>query len=285
MRDKPDSLKEAVREKYAALARLFREQGKGSCCAPAGSAGGFCCAENYNTGEVAGLPPELLLASLGCGNPTALADLKEGEVVLDLGSGAGLDVLLSARRVGPRGKVYGLDMTDEMLALAEENRRKSGLTNVEFLKGDMENIPLPDNHVDVIISNCVINLAADKARVIREAFRVLKPGGRLAVSDMVWQREVPAWLRQNAEMWAGCVAGALTAEEYRRLLAEAGFTAIGLEVTRVFGLSDLPEGFLTEEMKKELLPYDGSLVSAFVRARKPPAAGEGGTGDRTGGPA
>lgn len=275
MRDKPDSLKEAVREKYAGLARLFREQGKGSCCAPAGSSGGFCCAENYNTEEVAGLPPELLLASLGCGNPTALADLKEGEVVLDLGSGAGLDVLLSARRVGPQGKVYGLDMTDEMLALAEENRRKSGLTNVEFLKGDMENIPLPDNHVDVIISNCVINLAADKARVIREAFRVLKPGGRLAVSDMVWLWEVPAWLRQNAEMWAGCVAGALTAEEYRRLLAEASFTEIELEVTRIFGLSDLPEGFLTEEMKRELLPYDGCLVSAFVRARKPPAAGEG----------
>lgn len=269
MQDKHDSLKKAVREKYAELARLAREQGKGSCCAPAGIAAGFCCAENYSAGEVAELPPELLAASLGCGNPTALADLKPGQVVLDLGSGAGLDVLLAARRVGPAGKVYGLDMIDEMLALARENQKKSGITNVEFIQGDMENIPLPDNHVDVVISNCVINLAADKARVIREAFRVLKPGGRLAVSDMVWQREVPAWLRQNAELWAGCVAGALTAEEYRHLLAEAGFAETGLEVTHVFSQSDLPEGFLTEEMKRELLPYAGFLVSAFVRARKP----------------
>ncbi len=276
MSDLSDSLKEAVREKYAGLARLAREQGKGSCCSPAGTAAGFCCAENYSAGEVAGLPPELLAASLGCGNPTALADLKQGQVVLDLGSGAGLDVLLAARRVGPAGKVYGLDMTEEMLALAREYQERSGATNVELIKGDMENIPLPDNHVDAVISNCVINLAADKAGVIREAFRVLKPGGRLAVSDMVWQREVPAWLRQNVELWTGCVAGALTAEEYRRLLAEAGFTDIGLEVTRVFSLSDLPEGFLTEEMKRELLPYAGSLVSTFVRARKPGSEGEGG---------
>ncbi|MBC7325067.1 MAG: arsenite methyltransferase, partial [Moorella sp. (in: Bacteria)] len=231
MHDRPDSLKKAVREKYAGLARLAREQGKGSCCAPAGTAAGFCCAENYTPGEVTGLPPELLAASLGCGNPTALADLKPGEVVLDLGSGAGLDVLLAARRVGPAGKVYGLDMTEEMLALAREHQKRSGVTNVEFIKGDMENIPLPDNHLDVVISNCVINLAADKAGVIREAFRVLKPGGRLAISDLVWQREVPFWLRQSAELWAGCVAGALTAEEYRRLLAEAGFTDTGLEVT------------------------------------------------------
>lgn len=280
MSNSSDSLKEAVREKYAGLARLARDGGKGSCCSPAGSAAGFCCAENYSAGEVAGLPPELLAASLGCGNPTALADLKPGEVVLDLGSGAGLDVLLAARRVGPAGKVYGLDMTDEMLALARENQKKSGITNVEFIKGDMENIPLPDNHVDVVISNCVINLAADKAKVIREVFRVLKPGGRLAVSDMVWQREVPAWLRQSAELWAGCVAGALTAEEYRRLLAAAGFTDTGLEVTRVFSQSDLPEGFLTEEMEKELLSYAGSLVSAFVRARKPGSEGGGGACSR-----
>ncbi|MEW6425328.1 MAG: arsenite methyltransferase [Bacillota bacterium] len=276
MNDQPDCLKEAVREKYAGLARLAREQGKGICCAPAGSTAGFCCAENYNAGEVAGLPPELLAASLGCGNPIALAGLQPGEAVLDLGSGAGLDVLLAARRVGPAGKVYGLDMTDEMLALAREHQKRSGLTNVEFIKGDMENIPLPENHVDVVISNCVINLAADKAGVIREAFRVLKPWGRLAISDMVWQREVPAWLRQNVELWAGCVAGALTAEEYRRLLAEAGFAEIGLEVTRVFSRADLPEGVLTEEMEKQLAPYAGSLVSAFVRARKP--GGEGGGG-------
>lgn len=268
MSDSSDSLKEAVREKYAELARLARDGGRGGCCTPTGVAAGFCCAENYNAGEVAGLPPDLPPASLGCGNPTALADLKPGQVILDLGSGAGLDVLLAARRVEPAGKVYGLDMTDEMLALAREHQKHSGVTNVEFIKGDMENIPLPDNHVDVVISNCVINLAADKARVIREAFRVLKPGGRLAVSDLVWQREVPAWLRQNAELWAGCVAGALTAEEYRHLLAEAGFAETGLEVTRVFSQSDLPEGFLTEEMKRELLPYAGSLVSAFVRALK-----------------
>lgn len=267
--DKPDSLKEAVREKYAGLARLARDGGKGGCCAPAGSATGFCCAENYYSGEIAGLPKELMAASLGCGNPIALADMRPGEVVLDLGSGAGLDVLLSARRVGPEGKAYGLDMTDEMLALAREYQRQSGFTNVEFLKGEMENIPLPDNHVDVVISNCVINLAADKARVLKEAYRVLKPGGRLAISDIVWRREVPAWLRQNIELWAGCVAGALTEDEYRRMLVEAGFNAVELEITRVFSQSDLPEGFLTDEMKKQLIPYAGSLVSAFVRAHKP----------------
>ncbi|MEW6446603.1 MAG: arsenite methyltransferase [Bacillota bacterium] len=277
MQDKSDSLKKAVREKYSGLARLVREQGKGSCCSPAGTAAGFCCAESYSAGEVTGLPPELLAASLGCGNPTALADLKPGQVVLDLGSGAGLDVLLAARRVGPAGKVYGLDMTDEMLALARENQKKSGITNVEFIKGDMENIPLPDNHLDVVISNCVINLAADKAKVIREAFRVLKPGGLLAVSDMVWQREVPAWLRQSAELWAACVAGAMTAEEYRHLLSEAGFAEIGLEVTRVFSQSDLPKGFWAEEIERELLPYAGSLVSTFVRAQKPLSEGEDGT--------
>ncbi|HHV61964.1 MAG TPA: arsenite methyltransferase [Firmicutes bacterium] len=260
-----DSLKEAVKGKYAAAARMVQSGKAGSCCTYEGCFG----ACNYTLEETAGLPRELLHASLGCGNPTALADLKKGEVVLDLGSGAGLDVLLSARRVGPKGKVYGLDMTDEMLALAEEYRRQSGLTNVEFLKGDMENIPLPDNRVDVIISNCVINLAADKARVLKEAFRVLKPGGRLAVSDMVLRREVPAVLRQNVELWAGCVAGALTETEYRRLLEEAGFIDVELKIIRVFDRSDLPEGFSSSEMEGEPASYSGSLASAFIRARKP----------------
>ncbi|MFZ5592474.1 MAG: arsenite methyltransferase [Bacillota bacterium] len=269
MGDKPDSLKEAVREKYAGLARLAREGGKGSCCAPTGSAVKFCCAEKSYSGEIAGLPPELLATSLGCGNPVTLADLRPGEVVLDLGSGAGLDVLLSARRVGPEGKAYGLDMTDEMLALAREHQRQSGLTNVEFLQGEMENIPLPDNHVDVVISNCVINLAADKARVLQEAYRVLKPGGRLAIADIVWRRGVPSWLQQNIELWAGCVAGALTEKEYLRLLGEAGFTGAELEIIHVFDRSDLPQGFLTAAMEKQLAPYAGSLVSAFVRAGKP----------------
>jgi ubiquinone/menaquinone biosynthesis C-methylase UbiE len=273
-----DSLKETVREKYAEAARTLFSGGDGSCC-PLRGCFGSC---HYTPEQTAGLPPDLLRASLGCGNPVALADLREGEVVLDLGSGAGLDVLLSARRVGPNGKAYGLDMTDEMLALAEEYRRRSGLTNVEFLKGDMENIPLPDDHVDVVISNCVINLAADKARVFREAFRVLRPGGRLAVADMVWRREVPPWLRQNAELWAGCVAGALTAEllagcvagalteeEYSRLLAEAGFVDVELEIIWAFRPTDLPEGFLNPKMEEHVASLARSLVSAFVRARKP----------------
>ncbi|GFN23896.1 arsenite methyltransferase [Thermanaeromonas sp. C210] len=260
-----DSLKEAVKGKYAAAARMVQSGKVGSCCTSGGCFGGC----NYTPEETIGLPRELLNASFGCGNPTALADLKEGEVVLDLGSGAGLDVLLSAPRVGPKGKAYGLDMTDEMLALAEEYRRQSGLTNVEFLKGDIENIPLPDNHVDVIISNCVINLAADKARVLKEAFRVLKPGGRLAVSDMVWRREVPAWLRQNVELWTDCIAGALTEAEYRQLLEEAGFIDVELEITWIFGPSDLPEGFLTADMERQVASHADSLASAFIRARKP----------------
>ncbi len=260
-----DSLKETVREKYAEAARTLQSGGERSCCSPGGCFGSC----HYAPEETAGLPPDLLRASLGCGNPTALADLREGEVVLDLGSGAGLDVLLSARRVGPNGKAYGLDMTDEMLALAEEYRRRSGLTNVEFLKGDMENIPLPDGHVDVIISNCVINLAADKPKVLKEAFRVLKPGGRLAVSDIVWRCEVPPRLRQNAELWIACVAGALTEEEYRRLLTEAGFVDVELEIIRALTGSDLPQGFLSAETEGQPALPPGSLVSAFVRARKP----------------
>ncbi|MGQ9826201.1 MAG: arsenite methyltransferase, partial [Desulfotomaculales bacterium] len=246
-----DLIKEIVREKYAGLARAARTGGEGSCCCSCPPSGCGCGAD-YALEDLEGLPPELLRTSLGCGNPTALAGLQPGQVVLDLGSGAGLDVFLAARRVGPQGKVYGLDMTDEMLALAEENRRRAGVENVEFIKGDMENIPLPDDHVDVIISNCVINLSADKAGVFKEAFRVLKPGGRLAVSDLLWQKEVPSWVRQDVGLWTGCVAGALTVEECRRLLAEAGFEETALEVTRVYGAEDLPEEFLANKRKQEL---------------------------------
>ena len=217
------------------------------------------------------LPETAVLASLGCGNPTALAELKPGETVLDLGSGGGIDVLLSARRVGPAGKAYGIDMTDEMLALAEENKRKSGLANVEFLKGEIEHIPLPDNSVDVIISNCVINLSGDKDRVLREAFRVLKPGGRFAVSDVVIRGEVPPAIRKSMELWVGCIAGALSEADYRSKLATAGFGSIGVEVTRVYGVDDArtflaTEGFDGDAIAQEV---DGKFVSAFVRAEKP----------------
>lgn len=260
-----DVLKKAVREKYAALANSARAGGAGCCCSPAGCG----CGPYYTPEETKGLPRDLLEASLGCGNPTALAGLQPGEVVLDLGSGAGLDVLLAARRVGPAGKVYGLDMTEEMLALAREHQLRSGVTNVEFIKGDMENIPLPDDHVDVVISNCVINLAADKRSVLREVFRVLKPGGRLAVSDMVWRREVPQGLRQNVELWVSCVAGAPVEEEYRRMLEAAGFEGVSIEAVRPFGLSDFPEGTLPEEVRQQLALHEGALVSASIRARKP----------------
>jgi arsenite methyltransferase len=215
-----------------------------------------------------------VLASLGCGNPTLLAQLHEGETVLDLGSGGGIDVLLSARRVGPAGKAYGLDMTDEMLALANANKEKAGVTNVEFLKGEIENIPLPDNSVDVIISNCVINLSADKPKVLREAFRVLKPGGRFAVSDVVRRGEIPEAIARNVELWIGCVAGALEVGEYERLLREAGFENVGIEPTRVYRLDDA-RAFLTEagidvaSLPKEV---DGAFLSGFVRATKPAAA-------------
>src|SRR5437868_14742271 len=230
----------------------------------------------YDESEKAGLPAEAILASLGCGNPTALAELKPGEVVLDLGSGGGIDVLLSAQRVGPTGKAYGLDMTDEMLALARENQRKAGVTNVEFLKGEIENIPLPDASVDVIISNCVINLSADKRRVLREAFRVLKPGGRFAVSDVVVRGEIPDAVRRSMELWVGCVAGALEEADCRRLLAEAGFEGIGVEPTRIYEFEDAravlagtgggPEaGGLAREV-------GGRVMGAFVRARKPAVA-------------
>ena len=277
-----DTLKETVREKYGQAATRAAEGAKASCCGPVSS----CCGASadtaiydpitsnlYDEGQTAGIPAEALLASLGCGNPTALAQLNEGETVLDLGSGGGIDVLLSARRVGPTGKAYGLDMTDEMLALANENKARAGATNVEFLKGDIENIPLPDNSVDVIISNCVINLSADKARVLREAHRVLKPGGRFAVSDVVVRGEVPEPIRRNMELWIGCVAGALEEKQFERLLADAGFEDIDIEPTRVYSGEDA-ESFLTGAGLDAAMAdgIDGKFMSAFVRATKKQAA-------------
>jgi SAM-dependent methyltransferase len=245
-----------------------------SCCAPAPAASSCCdpiTSNLYDATQAGELPELALKASLGCGNPTALAELKPGETVLDLGSGGGVDVLLSARRVGPTGKAYGLDMTDEMLAVAEENKRKSGLANVEFLKGEIEDIPLPDNAVDVIISNCVINLSGDKDRVLREAFRVLKPGGRFAVSDVVVRGEVPAAIRKSRELWVGCVAGALSEDDYRSKLAAAGFTDVGVEVTRVYGSDDARAFLAAEGIDGGAIAdqVDGKFVSAFVRAVKP----------------
>src|SRR5581483_5941734 len=228
----------------------------------------------YQIGETAGLPAEAVAASLGCGNPTALAELRPGETVLDLGSGGGIDVLLSARRVGPTGKAYGLDMTEEMLALARENQRRAGATNVEFLRGQIEAIPLPDASVDVIISNCVINLSADKDRVLREAFRVLKPGGRFAVSDVVTRGEIPEDVRRNVLLWVGCIAGALSDEEYKAKLTSAGFTEVEVEPTRVYNIEDAraflrAEGVDVDAMAKHV---DGKFISAFVRAKKPSPA-------------
>src|SRR6202790_2785465 len=265
-------IKEVVKEKYAQAA-LRVGAGGSSCCGATATTG---CADPitsnlYDASQTSQLPEEALLASLGCGNPTALAQLKTGEVVLDLGSGGGIDVLLSARRVGPTGKAYGLDMTDEMLALANENKRKAGMANVEFLKGDIERIPLPDNSVDVIISNCVINLSADKNRVLREAFRVLRPGGRLAVSDVVTRGEILPEIRQSVLLWVGCVAGALDEIEYRGKLASAGFEQVDVEPTRIYRVQDARE-FLTDSGidADSLAPQvDGKFMSAFVRAVKP----------------
>jgi SAM-dependent methyltransferase len=267
-------IKAIVKDKYGKAA--LRVTSGGSSCCGSTSSRGECdpiTSNLYTEGETQGLPAEAAAASLGCGNPTALAELKPGEVVLDLGSGGGIDVLLSARRVGPAGKAYGLDMTDEMLALARENQRKAGLANVEFLKGEIENIPLPDNSVDVIISNCVINLSADKDRVLAEAFRVLKPGGRLAVSDVVVRGEVPAAIRRSVELWIGCVAGALEDEEYRRKLGKAGFQAIEVEPTRVYRVEDAREFLAGAGIDAEAIApqVDGKFMSAFVRARKPAA--------------
>src|SRR5690242_293664 len=233
-------IKEIVREKYGQAAQRAAGGTGNSCCGGQSSCGQKdpITSNLYHGSETAGLPEQALLASLGCGNPTALAELRPGEIVLDLGSGGGIDVLLSARRVGPAGKAYGLDMTDEMLALARENQRKSGLQNVEFLKGEIENIPLPDRSVDVIISNCVINLSADKDRVLREAFRVLRPGGRMAVSDVVTRGEIDPEIRKNVMLWVGCVAGALPEEEYRSKLSAAGFERIEIEATRIYRAED-----------------------------------------------
>src|SRR6188472_2681851 len=267
-------LKATVRERYAKAAREVAEGATTSCCSSTccgGSAGDPITSDLYPDTETATLPEKAVLASLGCGNPTALAELAPGEVVLDLGSGGGIDVLLSARRVGPTGRAYGLDMTDAMLALARENLAKSGLANVEFLRGEIEHIPLPDNFVDVIISNCVINLSADKDRVIAEAFRVLKPGGRFAVSDVVVRGEVPDAVRRSMELWIGCVAGALEEMEYRDLLADAGFRRVDVEPTRVYAASDAA-AFLTgsgldaETFAEEI---EGKFMSAFIRAVKP----------------
>ncbi len=266
-------LKDIVRGKYGEAATRARSGGS-SCCGAAPAASSCCdpiTSNLYDAGQAGEVPDAALQASLGCGNPTALAELEAGETVLDLGSGGGIDVLLSARRVGPTGKAYGLDMTDEMLALAEENKRRSGLANVEFLKGEIENIPLPDASVDVIISNCVINLSGDKDRVLREAFRVLRPGGRFAVSDVVVRGEVPAAIRKSMELWVGCIAGALSEDDYRAKLAKAGFDGIDVEVTRVYGVDDaraflVAEGIDVEAAAKDV---DGRIVSAFVRATKP----------------
>ena len=235
-------IKQIVKDKYGKAA--LRVSSGGSSCCGSSSSRGECdpiTSNLYESVETTALPAEALAASLGCGNPTALAELESGETVLDLGSGGGIDVLLSARRVGPTGKAYGLDMTDEMLALARENQRKAGVENVEFLKGEIEAIPLPDDWVDVIISNCVINLSADKDRVLAEAFRVLRPGGRLAVSDVVVRGEVPPEIRRSIELWIGCVAGALEEQEYRAKLAKAGFEAIDLEPTRIYRVEDARE--------------------------------------------
>jgi arsenite methyltransferase len=267
-----DGLKAEVRQKYGAAAVTAAEGGRSSCCgAPADEVWDPITADLYEAAETEGLPTEALLASLGCGNPTALAALEPGETVLDLGSGGGIDVLLSARRVGPTGKAYGLDMTDEMLELARANQARAGATNVEFLKGDIESIPLPDASVDVIISNCVINLAADKSKVLREAFRVLRPGGRFAVSDVVARREVPAEIRRSAELWMGCVAGALQETEYARLMTEAGFDDVSLEPTRIYSAEDM-RYFLEGAglpVPERLDAHDGAFMSAFVRGVKP----------------
>ena len=270
------TIKEVVKEKYGAAARRVSSGSSTGCCGPSS-----CCGDSadpitqnlYDAAQAGIVPEEALKASLGCGNPTALAQLNPGEVVLDLGSGGGIDVLLSARRVGPTGKAYGLDMTDDMLALARENQKKSGLNNVEFLKGEIEHIPLPDNSVDVIISNCVINLSADKDQVLREAFRVLKPGGRFAVSDVVVRGEVPEWIRKSLLLWAGCVAGALSDVDYTAKLSAAGFSAIEIEPTRVYTLEDA-RAFLNAEGidAAAIAPQvEGKFISAFVRARTPAA--------------
>lgn len=268
-------VKEIVKEKYGQAA--LRVKTGGSSCCGATAASGLSCdpitANLYDSVQTGALPEEAVLASLGCGNPTALAQLNPGEIVLDLGSGGGIDVLLSAQRVGPTGKAYGLDMTDEMLGLANENKRKAGMENVEFLKGEIENIPLPDNSVDVIISNCVINLSADKDRVLREAFRVLKPGGRFAISDVVTRGEINDEIRRSVLLWVGCVAGALDENEYRTKLMAAGFGEITIEPTRIYRVDDAREFLSAAGVDVDAIApqVDGKFMSAFVRAVKPAA--------------
>ena len=267
-------IKEVVKEKYGQAA-LRVTSGGSSCCGATASTG--CCdpitSNLYDATQAGQIPEEALLASLGCGNPTALAQLNPGEVVLDLGSGGGIDVLLSAKRVGPTGKAYGLDMTDEMLALANENKRRAGVTNAEFLKGEIENIPLPDNSVDVVISNCVINLSADKDRVLREAFRVLKPGGRFAVSDVVTRGEMLPEIRQSVLAWVGCIAGALEENDYRNKLVAAGFEQIDIEPTRIYRAEDAREFLAGQGIDVDAIApqVDGKFLSAFIRAAKPVA--------------
>jgi SAM-dependent methyltransferase len=266
-------VRQIVREKYGQAALRVVAGAEASCCGSGPSCGDAdpITSNLYETADTAGLPAEAVSASLGCGNPTALAELRPGEVVLDLGSGGGIDVLLSARRVGPTGKAYGLDMTDEMLALANENKAKAGVPNVEFLQGHIEDIPLPDNSVDVIISNCVINLSGDKPTVLREAFRVLKPGGRFAVSDVVVRGEVPDDIRRNVELWIGCVAGALEEQQFKALLAEAGFTDVDIEPTRVYNVEDARAFLAGAGIDADTVApqIEGRFISAFVRARKP----------------
>jgi arsenite methyltransferase len=275
-----DALRSIVKEKYGEAAKRVLAGQAGSCCGPSscgcGSVAGDGSADPitsnlYHTEETTALPPDAVLASLGCGNPTALAELREGDVVLDLGSGGGIDVLLSARRVGPSGKAYGLDMTEEMLALAKANAAKAGATNVEFLRGNIEQIPLPDDSVDVIISNCVINLSGDKRQVLQEAFRVLKPGGRFAVSDVVVRGSIPDTARKNMELWVGCVAGALEEQEFLELLTEAGFEAASIEPTRIYEFEDAKAflGAAGEDLEVLANDVSGRVMGAFVRATKP----------------
>ena len=267
-----ENIREVVKQKYGQAALRVRS-GSSSCCGSAPAVGGGCdpiTSNLYSKRQSGEVPEQAMQASLGCGNPTALAQLNPGETVLDLGSGGGIDVLLSARRVGATGKAYGLDMTDEMLALARENQNKAGVENVEFLKGEIENIPLPDNCVDVIISNCVINLSADKDRVLREAFRVLKPGGRFAVSDVVVTGDVPAAIRKNVELWIGCIAGALRDIDYTAKLASAGFDNIVIEPTRIYGVEDARQFLAGQGIDVDAIAsqIDGKFMSAFIRAGK-----------------
>ena len=270
-----EGIKDVVRTKYADAARRIKADAASGCGCGCGTSATPACdpisSDLYDAIETAELPKDAVAASLGCGNPTALAQLNAGETVLDLGSGGGIDVLLSAKRVGPTGKAYGLDMTDEMLALARENQQKAGVQNVEFLKGEIENIPLPESSVDVVISNCVINLSGDKDRVLREAFRVLRPGARFAVSDVVVRGSVPAEIRRNVELWVGCVAGALEESEYRTKLAAAGFEDIEIEPTRVYSVADARQLLTAQGIDVDAIAshVEGKFASAFIRAKKP----------------